>query len=133
MELILENLKSPDPVGNRIEALKTLTKLLLYEIESLEEIAPSKNTPNAEATIALSDEVQRFEANLICNALLESRGNQSRAARKLGIKTSTLHAKIRRYAIDSLNLFGQFANDEDFRREQLLKNGTTDNNRNVVF
>jgi hypothetical protein len=42
MELTLENLKSPNLVGNRIEALKTLTKLLLHEVESLEEIAPSK-------------------------------------------------------------------------------------------
>ncbi len=33
MELILENLKSPNPVGNRIEALKTLTKLLLHRVE----------------------------------------------------------------------------------------------------
>ena len=34
MKLILENLKSHNLVGNRIEALKTLTKLLLHEIES---------------------------------------------------------------------------------------------------
>lgn len=112
MELILENLKSPNLVGNRIEALKTLTKLLLHEVESLEEIAPSKSTPNAEGVISLNDKVQRYEANLICNALLEAQGNQSKAAKKLGMKTSTLHAKIRRYEIDSLNLFGQFANDE---------------------
>ena len=38
MGLSLENLKNPNPVGNRIEALKILTKLLLHEVESLEEI-----------------------------------------------------------------------------------------------
>jgi hypothetical protein len=38
MELSLKNLKNRNPVGNRIEALKTLTKLLLHEVESLEEI-----------------------------------------------------------------------------------------------
>lgn len=109
MEIILENTKSPDLVGNRIEALKTLTKLLLHEVESLEEIAPLKSNPRADAVINLNDQVQRYEVTLICRALLETHGNQSKAAKKLGMKCSTLHAKIRRYEIDSLNLFGQFA------------------------
>jgi transcriptional regulator with GAF, ATPase, and Fis domain len=112
MELIVENLKNHDLVGNRIEALKTLTKLLLHEVESLEEIAPSKNTPIAGTVISLNDKVQRYEMNLICNALLEAQGNQSKAAKNLGMKCSTLHAKIRRYEIDSLNLYGQFTDDD---------------------
>ena len=114
MEFILENLQNPNLVGNRIEALKTLTKLLLHEVESLEEIAPSKNMSNADAVINLNDQVQRYEVTLICKALLEAQGNQSKAAKKLGMKCSTLHAKIRRYEIDSLNLFGQFTDDGDF-------------------
>ena len=114
MESILENLKSSNPVGNRIEALKTLTKLLLHEVESLEEIAPSKNILNAGAVINLNDQVQRYEVTLICKALLEAQGNQSKAAKKLGVKNTTLHAKIRRYEIDSLNFFGQFTDDYDF-------------------
>ncbi len=112
MELTLENLKSPNLVGNRIEALKTLTKLLLREVESLEEVTPSKNTPNAEAVISLNDKIQRYEINLICHALLESHGNQSKAAKKLGMKNSTLHAKIRRHEIDSLNITGQISSDK---------------------
>ncbi len=113
MELILENLKSHNPVGNRIEALKTLTKLLLREVESLEEIAPVKNVQAAGVNINLNDKVQRFEVNLICNALLEAQGNQRKAAKKLGMKSSTLHAKIRRYEIDSLNLYGRFTDGDD--------------------
>jgi transcriptional regulator with GAF, ATPase, and Fis domain len=108
MELILENSKIHNQTANRLEALKTLTKLLLHEIESLAEISPSKNDPPEEKAINLNDSVQRYEITLICNALLESHGNQRRAAKKLGMKTSTLHAKIRRYEIDSLNIFGQF-------------------------
>ena len=115
MELILENLKTRDQAANRLEALKTLTKLLLHEIESLAEISPSKSTQANEKAINLNDSVQRYEATLICNALLETHGNQRKAAKNLGMKTSTLHAKIRRYEIDSLNLFGQFRGDEDFR------------------
>lgn len=114
MEITLENLKSPNLVGNRIEALKTLTKLLLHEVESLEEIAPAKNIPNAEAFINLNEQVQRYEVTLICKALLEAQGNQRKAAKMLGMKCSTLHAKIRRFEIDSFNLFGQFPDDGDF-------------------
>jgi DNA-binding NtrC family response regulator len=114
MELILENLKTQNQAANRLEALKTLTKLLLHEIESLAEISRSKSDQKEEKAINLNDSVQRYEITLICNALLECRGNQSKAAKKLGMKTPTLHAKIRRYEIDSLNLFGQFTDDENF-------------------
>lgn len=113
MEFILENLKANNQAASRIEALKTLTKLLLHEIESLAEISPSKGDLPKEKVTNLNDTVQRYEVTLICNALLESRGNQSKAAKRLGMKTSTLHAKIRRYEIDSLNLFGQFTDDGD--------------------
>ena len=44
MELTLQNLKSSNPVGNRIEALKTLTKLMLHEVESLEETISQAKT-----------------------------------------------------------------------------------------
>lgn len=112
MELILENLKMNNQAANRLEALKTLTKLLLYEIENLAAISPAKEDQPKEKATNLNDSVQRFEITLICNALLESHGNQSRAAKKLGMKSTTLHSKIRRYEIDSLNLFGQIQTDE---------------------
>jgi len=108
MELILENSKIHNQAASRLEALKTLTKLLLHEIESLAEISPLKGDQPEEKAINLNDSVQRYEITLICNALLETHGNQSKAAKNLGMKNTTLHAKIRRYEIDSLNLFGQF-------------------------
>ena len=114
MELILENSNIQSQAANRLEAVKTLTKLLLHEIESLAEISlPNAGQPE-QKPINLNDSVQRYEVTLICNALLESRGNQSKAAKKLGMKTTTLHAKIRRYEIDSLNLFGQFTDNDNF-------------------
>jgi transcriptional regulator with GAF, ATPase, and Fis domain len=108
MELILENSKVYNQAANRLEAVKTLTKLLLHEIENLAEISPVKVDQPEEKPINLNDSVQRYEITLICNALLETQGNQSKAAKKLGMKNTTLHSKIRRYEIDSLNLFGQF-------------------------
>lgn len=107
MELILEDLKIHNQAANRLEALKTLTKLLLHEIESLAEISLPKGNQPEEKAINLNDSVQRYEVTLICNALLESHGNQRKAAKILGMKGSTLHAKIRRYEIDSLNIIGQ--------------------------
>lgn len=112
MELILENLKIHNQAANRLEAVKTLTKLLLHEIESLAEISPAKVDQPEDKAINLNDSIQRYEITLICNALLETHGNQSKAAKKLGMKNTTLHSKIRRYEIDSLNLFGQFSTDE---------------------
>lgn len=114
MELISENLIIHNQAADRLEALKTLTKLLLHEIESLAEISPPKGDPLLiETTINLNDHVQRYEVTLICNALLECQGNKRRAAKRLGTKTSTLHAKIQRYGIDSLNLFRQFGDDNN--------------------
>jgi len=47
----------------------------------------------------LQAEVHRFEAELIRSALARTQGRQRRAARLLGMKVTTLNAKIRRYKI----------------------------------
>jgi transcriptional regulator with GAF, ATPase, and Fis domain len=106
MEFTLESFNRNNPVANRIEALKTLTKLLLHEVESLSEISPTKQLETTD--INLSEKVQQYEVELICNAMLAAKGNQRQAAKMLGMKTTTLHAKIRRYEIDSLSVAGQF-------------------------
>ncbi|HEX8493815.1 MAG TPA: helix-turn-helix domain-containing protein [Pyrinomonadaceae bacterium] len=80
---------------NRIEALKKLTRQLLKEVKSLEE----SRTPYSKSSIRLSEEVQRFEVDLIRCALTRTSGNQRRAARLLGIKATTLNSKIKRYNI----------------------------------
>ncbi len=45
------------------------------------------------------EEVRKFETRLIKRALLHARGSQRKAARLLGINTSTLNNKIKRYRI----------------------------------
>ena len=47
----------------------------------------------------LHAEVQRFETEIIRDALKKTGGHQRRAARLLGVKVSTLNAKIKRYKI----------------------------------
>jgi DNA-binding NtrC family response regulator len=106
--------KEPVQSARHLEFLKTLTLLLLQEIENLADIPPSNSseetpTVNSRAdaadnelrngSIDLSDQVRQFEIALICDALLECEGNQTRTAKKLRMKNSTLHAKIRRYKI----------------------------------
>ncbi len=116
MGLILENYNGQNSIGNRIEALKALTKLLLHEVESLEEISPSKNISKEGLEINLPDKVQRYETDLICNALLSVNGNQSKAAKILGVKNTTLHAKIKRYDIDSINVVGQMLPEKSLEK-----------------
>jgi transcriptional regulator with GAF, ATPase, and Fis domain len=93
-----------DSANNRIDALKSLAVLLLREVESLENNSgTSKNNITSGEKINLQEEVSRFEIELIQNALLQANGNQRVAARLLGIKATTLNAKIKRYGI-KLNL-----------------------------
>ena len=61
--------------------------------------------PTAEAVeqgLNLDDEVRRFEIELIRAALLKAQGSQTHAARMLGVKTTTLNTKIKRYQIQPL-------------------------------
>ena len=86
---------------NQLEALKSLSQLLLREINSLDGMqATLENEIESDKPIRLLDEVQRFEVNMIRCALIRSMGNQTRAAKLLGLKITTLHSKIRRYKIE---------------------------------
>ncbi len=80
---------------NRIETLREMALLFLSELESLQ----SARTRRVDAPGKLCDEVQRFEVDLIRSALERTGGNQVRAARLLGVKPTTLNAKLKRHKI----------------------------------
>jgi DNA-binding NtrC family response regulator len=82
-------------LDNRLIALREVALTLLREVESLRITEPV----NLSRTVRLSDEVQRFEVDLICSALSRTGGNQTRAARLLGVNLTTLNSKIKRYKI----------------------------------
>lgn len=90
---------------NHIEALQSLCALLFREIESLKSLHQSIT---GEFIIgseeSLSKAVQQFETNLIQCALVRSKGKQTEAAKLLGIKLTTLNAKLKRYKIDAGDL-----------------------------
>jgi len=76
-------------IGELIHALLTQLDLLQYESDY------SEHEPN----FILRDEVRRFEVNLIQRALTRTRGSQVKAARVLGLKATTLNAKMKRYRL----------------------------------
>jgi transcriptional regulator with GAF, ATPase, and Fis domain len=82
-------------LDNRIETLREIALTLLEKLESLQSARPDRG----EGTVKLCDEVQRFEVDLIRSALDRTGGNQVRAARLLGVKPTTLNAKLKRYKI----------------------------------
>ena len=77
----------------KLQGLEVLTRALLRRIESLREDAVGSGAVN------IADEVQRFEAELIISALIETGGRQRRAARLLGMNITTLNRKLRRYSL----------------------------------
>jgi DNA-binding NtrC family response regulator len=86
---------TPAVMSNKLEALRVLANSILTELASLEQ----DRDIMAKSDIDLSDEVQRFETNIIKCALVRTGGRQRQAARLLHIKPTTLHAKMKRYGI----------------------------------
>lgn len=84
----------------KIKTLRELTLALLKEVESLKDAQAPEGKPN----VNFSEEVRRFETELIRWALLRTGGHQRRAARLLNIKVTTLNAKIKRYGIRPASL-----------------------------
>jgi len=82
-------------LDNRVETLREAALTVLREVESLR----SARLGRVEGNVKLCDEVQRFEIDLIRSALDRTGGNQVRAARLLGVKPTTLNAKLKRYKI----------------------------------
>jgi len=98
-----ENFNVPEMVlkQNQLEALKSLSLLLVREINFLAEMQTTlEKEIESGKSIYLLEETQRFEANMIRCALIRSMGKQTAAAKLLGLKLTTLNMKIRRYKID---------------------------------
>ena len=92
----------PSPVSQteasldyRLKSLREVARSLLQELEELSTSQPQDPGQN----VRLHDEVQRFESSLIRHALGRTGGSQTRAAKLLGVKLTTLNTKIKRYKI----------------------------------
>ncbi len=80
----------------RISILKQLAAKLVSEVETLND----KERFDFAAGFKLNEEMQKFEMDMIRHALYLTNGHQSFAAKLLGIKKTTLHAKLKRFSID---------------------------------
>ncbi|HLA96340.1 MAG TPA: helix-turn-helix domain-containing protein [Pyrinomonadaceae bacterium] len=81
--------------------IRALATTLLTEIDSLGD----DNTILGDgSSFDLSERVREFEVKLIRAALLKTGGNQRRAASLLGVKSTTLHNKIKSYGINAIKL-----------------------------
>jgi transcriptional regulator with GAF, ATPase, and Fis domain len=80
---------------SRLDDLRAMVRSLLTELDSLG--LPLELEP--EGGLNLDDELKRYEIGLIRAALDKAGGSQTRAARMLGVKVTTLNTKIKRYQI----------------------------------
>jgi transcriptional regulator with GAF, ATPase, and Fis domain len=89
-------------MNDKVNTLRETVLRLLREVESLTLTAPIA----LKSGTRLDEEVKQFEMNLIRTALSRTAGNQIRAAKLLGLKPTTLNAKIKRYQIrTAVNLY----------------------------
>src|SRR5216110_641468 len=91
------NLLRDEAFESRLSSLRDVAVELLNAVDYLKQ-----TTSTNDQRLNLDDEVKKFEADLIRAALVRKGGNQARAARLLGVKHTTLNAKIKRYQL----LFG---------------------------
>jgi DNA-binding NtrC family response regulator len=86
----------------RLKRIQGLAKLLM-SISSGELVIPEESKDQSiQAELKhfnLEIRVRQFEIGLIVQALIKTGGKQNRAANLLGVKKSTLNAKIKRYHI----------------------------------
>ena len=80
---------------HNLTSLREAAITLLREVETL----ASQQEPQTNERLGLQEEVQRYESELIREALQRTRGNQRRAARLLRDKVTTLNCKIKRLGI----------------------------------
>ncbi|HEY6806619.1 MAG TPA: helix-turn-helix domain-containing protein [Pyrinomonadaceae bacterium] len=99
---------SQNTMDDKINVLRETVLQLLQEVESLTIAAPTGLKSGAR----LDEEVRQFEMNLIRTALGRTAGSQTRAAKLLGLKLTTLNAKIKRYHISPTGYQGQFGRPE---------------------
>jgi DNA-binding NtrC family response regulator len=83
---------------SRVDALRSLILLFLREVDSLKKVISPRPRKKGDP-VSLDNELDAFEASLIRDALIKSKGNQRDAARLLKIKPTTLSAKMKRLGI----------------------------------
>lgn len=104
----LRGLPSPSrkaAAAERLNKIRAMASALIEEAELLEhenglaEASAMAENLNLKSRVDFFEEVRRFEVRLIVRALEVTGGNQARAAKLLGLGTTTLNYKIKAYEI----------------------------------
>jgi len=96
------------PINKIHDRIPTLRRIVVQLLQAIEPMALGLNSKGNSFT----ERVSAFERSLICAALSKTSGNQTRAAKVLGIKVTTLNAKIKRYQIIPA-IYGLHLRDEE--------------------
>ncbi len=102
------NLLRDEAFDSRLSSLRDVAIDLLNTVEALK----TSKSGGSDRKLNLYEEVKRFETDLINAALVRTGGNQTRAARLLGVKHTTLNAKIKRYGINFTSPNGNPGDEE---------------------
>lgn len=90
------------PIPHSLELqLGVLREVAQGLLRQLDHLKPNNVPASPIAFRSLHDEVREFEIELINKALSETHGHQRQAAKLLGLKVTTLNAKMKRYNIMS--------------------------------
>jgi DNA-binding NtrC family response regulator len=84
----------------RLLTLKDLAHAFLEELGTVGD-GEGESAQASEGPIDFYDEVRRFEVEMIQSALRRTNGVQTEAASLLGLKPSTLHAKLKQYGLSA--------------------------------
>ena len=100
-----DDLEHPNPRAGadlrlRLLTLKDLAHAFLEELGTVGDREGAASEA-AEGPIDFYDEVRRFEIEMIQSALRRTNGVQTEAAALLGLKPSTLHAKLKLYGLSA--------------------------------
>src|SRR6185369_8368847 len=87
----------PRPSELAMQNLNSVREAALNLLREVESLRRAHQVPDEK--LGLHEEVQRYEIELIRQALHRTRGNQRRAAKLLGVKVTTLNCKIKRFGI----------------------------------
>jgi len=101
------NTHNTSELEHHVQQLTLLAKALASEIETLQaELVDDRNRDKPVVIdndgIDFYHEVERYEIDLIKSALSHCSGNQSRAAKLLHMKTTTLNAKMKHYGLNPI-------------------------------
>ncbi len=99
------NTHTASELEHRVQQLTVLAKALASEVETLQvELATDRNRDKLldfdNQDIDFYQEIERYEIELIKSALSHCNGNQTKAARLLRMKSTTLNAKMKHYGLN---------------------------------